>query len=284
MTRCLRRRLRKLAKLRTIVVDDEPLSVRLLESMLTEFPAIEIVDTARNGRQAIRAVQDREPDLLILDIQMPGMTGFDVIKGLQADIMPLVIFCTAYERYAVEAFDLYAVDYLLKPINRRRLKIAVDRALARHSLERRPVEQKSALIGAIDEIGKRVAGSHDVDTAGAAAKTHAPADRKIAIKDGDNIIMVAINDIVWVEAAGDYMCVHANGATHIMRSTLKELMKKLESEIFKRIHRSTIVNLNHIDRVTPLPRGEYMIELDCGETLKVSRNYRSSIRTYLDAH
>ena len=271
-------------KLRTIIVDDEPLSVRLLDSMLGNFSEIEIVGHCRNGREAVRAVQNLQPDLLVLDIQMPGMTGFDVIKELQADIMPMVIFCTAYQRYAVEAFDLYAVDYLLKPITASRLQLAVDRALARRNEELEGAEQKGVLIGAIDEIAKRVHDKADGTISVVEAKPEAPADRKIAIKDGDNIIMVDIDDIVWVDAAGDYMCVHANGVTHIMRSTLKVLVEKLESEIFKRIHRSTIVNLNHIEQVTPLPRGEYILELDCGESLKVSRNYRHAIRDYLDAH
>ena len=271
-------------KLRTVIVDDEPLSVRLLDAMLSDFAGIEIVDRCRNGREAVRAVQSLEPDLLILDIQMPGMTGFDVIKELQADVMPMVIFCTAYQRYAVEAFDLYAVDYLLKPITAARLQLAVDRALARRREEFEGGGQKSVLIGAIDEIAKRVHDKGEVTTPAAEARSEAPVDRKIAIKDGDNIIMVDIDDIVWVDAAGDYMCVHANGLVHIMRSTLKVLVEKLESDTFKRIHRSTIVNLNHIEQVTPLPRGEYILELDCGESLKVSRNYRHAIRAYLDAH
>lgn len=273
-----------MSKLRTIIVDDEPLSLRLLDAMLGSIAEVELIACCHNGREAVRAVQKMEPDLLILDIQMPGMTGFDVIKELQGDVMPMVIFCTAYQRYAVEAFELYAVDYLLKPINAHRLQLAVDRALARRSEEPRLVEKKGMLIGAIDQIAKRVEDNEGSDSPAIQTRTEAPADRKIAIRDVDNITMVDIDEIVWVEAAGDYMCVHANGVTHIMRSTLKMLVEKLESDIFKRIHRSTIVNLNHIQQVTPLPRGEYILELDCGESLKVSRNYRHSIKAYLDAH
>lgn len=268
-------------KLRTIIVDDEPLALRLLDSMLAGFPGIEVIDRCRNGREAIQAVLEHEPDLLILDIQMPGVTGFDVIKGLQAELMPMVIFCTAYQHYAVEAFDLYAVDYLLKPVNTGRLELALERAYARYREESEEADHKSALIGAIDEVTKRVQGK-----SGAVAidSVEGPADRKIAIKDVDRVTMVDIDDIVWVDAAGDYMCIHANGITHIMRSTLKALVDKLDSRHFKRIHRSTIVNLNHIEHVKSLARGEYILELDCGESLKVSRNYRDAVKDYLSAH
>jgi len=271
-----------LRRLRTIIVDDEPLALRLLESVLADFAGVELIDRCRNGREAVRAVQEHAPDLLILDIQMPGMTGFDVIKHLQADLVPMVIFCTAYQRYALEAFDLYAVDYLLKPITADRLRLALDRANARYDEEQDRRQEKSTLLGAIDEIAQRVHGKAEkvsADETGVAA-----ADQKIAIKDVDSITMVDIDDIVWVDAAGDYMCIHANGITHIMRSTLKSLVEKLPPDNFKRIHRSTIVNLKHIEKVTPLPRGEYILELDCGESLKVSRNYRDAIRSYLDAH
>jgi two-component system LytT family response regulator len=270
-----------LPKLRTVIVDDEPLALRLLESILADFPDIEVIDRCRNGREAIHAVQQQEPDLLILDIKMPGISGFDVIKGLQADLVPMVIFCTAYQRYAVEAFDLYAVDYLLKPVNAGRLQLALERAQARYREESEEADHKSALIGAIDEVTKRVQGKSGTV---AINTVEAPADRKIAIKDVDRVTMVDIDDIVWVDAAGDYMCIHANGVTHIMRSTLKALVDKLDSHHFKRIHRSTIVNLNHIEHVKSLARGEYILELDCGESLKVSRNYRDAVKDYLSAH
>ena len=268
-------------KLRTIIVDDEPLALRLLESILADFPDIEVIERCRNGREAIHAVQEQEPDLLILDIQMPGITGFDVIKGLQAELVPMVIFCTAYQHYAVEAFDLYAVDYLLKPLNVGRLQLALERAHARHREESDEADHKSAIIGAIGEVTKRLQGKSGAE---AINSVETPVDRKIAIKDVDKVTMVDIDDIVWVDAAGDYMCIHAGGITHIMRSTLKALVDKLDSSNFKRIHRSTIVNLNHIEHVKSLPRGEYILELDCGESLKVSRNYRDAVKDYLSAH
>jgi len=270
-----------LPKLRTIIVDDEPLGLRLLESMLAGCPDIEVIDRCRNGREALLAVQEQEPELLILDIQMPGITGFDVVRQLQSDLVPMVIFCTAYERFAVEAFDLHAVDYLLKPVNAGRLQLALDRARMRRREKGAEADNKGALIGAIDEITNRIHGRPE----GVVVQTaQVPADRKIAIRDADKITMVAIDDIGWVDAAGDYMCIHADGITHILRSTLKALVEKLDSNYFKRIHRSTIVNLNHIQQVKSLPRGEYILELDCGENLKVSRNYRDAVKDYLSAH
>jgi two-component system LytT family response regulator len=271
-----------LPNLRTLIVDDEPLALRLMESMLNEADDIEVIGSCRNGREAVAKVQDLAPDLLILDIQMPGINGFDVIKELQADLLPMVIFCTAYQRYALEAFDLHAVDYLLKPVSSDRLHLALERARSRMGLGAQDRQRKSDLIGAIEEIATR---SHEKDQASSGgAPPVVAAERKIAIKDVDTVVMVDIDDIDWVDAAGDYMCVHAKGVTHIMRSTLKALMEKLENAQFKRIHRSTIVNLNCITQVNSLPRGEYLLDLNCGERLKVSRNYRDVIKVFLDAH
>ena len=252
-----------------------------MRSLLADIADIDVVAECRNGREAIAAVQGLEPDLMLLDIKMPGVSGFDVIRTLQADIMPMVIFCTAYQRYALDAFDLHAVDYLLKPVDESRLKRAVERAQQRLTLEKLE-EVKPPLIGAIDEI------AHKVSSRGAGAGI-APAleenvtdTRKLAIKDQDSTVLVKMDDIEWVDAAGDYMCIHISGETHIMRSTLKGLMSRLDPEKFKRIHRSTLVNLDRIVKVTPLQKGEYLLDLDCGEKLKVSRNYRQEVKLYLE--
>ena len=268
-------------KLRTIVVDDEPLARRLMRSLLADIADIEVVAECRNGREAIAAVQGLSPDLMLLDIKMPGMSGFDVVRELQADVMPMVIFCTAYQRYALDAFDLHAVDYLLKPVDEGRLQRAVARAVQRSDKER--AEQvKSPLIGAIDEITKKIASRGSGGRGAPALEDAITENAKLAIKDRDSTVLVNIDDIDWVDAAGDYMCIHIGGETHIMRSTLKGLMPKLNPATFKRIHRSTVVNLNRIIKVTPLQKGEYELDLDCGETLKVSRNYRQEIKLYLD--
>ena len=267
--------------LRTVIVDDEPLARKLLRVLLEETPGIELVAECKNGREAVEATQKLEPDLLILDIQMPGMSGFEVIKALQSDLMPMAIFCTAYQRYAVDAFDLHAVDYLLKPVDGRRLERAVQRALARFAEDGKEGEHKTALVGAIDEITKKVSGQSSPQSPLQSSDEALAADRKIAIKDHDSIVLIDTLDIDWVDAAGDYMCVHVKGETHIMRSTLKNLMSRLDPDKFKRIHRSTVVNLERIEQVTSQPKGEYILNLDCNERLKVSRNFRDAIKTFL---
>ena len=268
-------------QLRTVIVDDEPLARKLLRALLEDIPGLELIAECKNGREAVEATQSLEPDLLILDIQMPGMNGFEVIKALQSDIMPMAVFCTAYQRYAVDAFDLHAVDYILKPVDGRRLQRAVQRALARFDEENKAGEHKTALVGAIDEIANKVSGQSSPQTPLHSSDDALAADRKIAIKDHDSIVLIETADIDWVDAAGDYMCVHVKGETHIMRSTLKNLMSRLDPDKFKRIHRSTVVNLDRIEQVTSQPKGEYILDLDCSERLKVSRNFRDSIKTFL---
>lgn len=270
-------------RLRTIIVDDEPLARRLMRSMLSELDSIELIAECRNGREAIAAVQGLAPDLMLLDVKMPGFSGFDVVRELQADVMPLVIFCTAYQRYALDAFDLHAVDYLLKPIDEVRLQRAVARANQRVGQDE-DNENKTPLVGAIDEIARKVAGRGDEAALPDSAAKSLSESRKLAIKDNDATVLVSVDDIDWIDAAGDYMCIHVAGETHIMRSTLKNLMSRLDPEKFKRIHRSTVVNLDRIAKATPLQKGEYMLDLDCEEKLKVSRNYRQEIKIFLDAN
>jgi two-component system LytT family response regulator len=270
-----------LRKLRTVIVDDEPLARRLLRAMLAEIPEIELIAECRNGREALEVTRDLTPDLLILDIQMPGVSGFDVVKGLQSDLMPMVIFCTAYQRYAVDAFDLHAVDYLLKPVDGVRLQRAVLRAQERFDADKKKSEHKSPLLGAIDEIAKRVAGRTDARHPEQSSEEALTADRKIAIKDNEATVLIDIDDIDWVDAAGDYMCLHVKGETLIMRSTLKNLVARLDPDKFARIHRSTLVNLDRIVKATPLTKGEYILDLVCDAQLKVSRNYRQAIKIFL---
>jgi two-component system LytT family response regulator len=270
-----------LRQLKTIIVDDEPLARKLLLSLLSEIPEIDVIRQCRNGREAVDACRDLAPDLMILDIQMPQVSGFDVVRELQSDLMPMVIFCTAYQRYALDAFDLHAVDYLLKPIDQKRLQRAVARAMERRQDDSGTGEHKSPLLGAIDEIAKKVSGRSNTRNPAQASDESLLADRKIAIKDHDSTVLIEIDDIDWVDAAGDYMCVHVKGETLILRSTLKNLMSKLDPGQFKRIHRSTLVNLSRIIKATPLQKGEYMLDLDCDEQLKVSRNYRQGIKLFL---
>ena len=270
-----------MTKLRTLIVDDEPLALKLIRKHLEKFPEIEIVAESKNGREACDAIMEFAPDLMFLDIQMPGMNGFDVVEKLQADVVPLVVFTTAYEQFALEAFDVHAVDYILKPLDVELLKRAVERAIERFS-HGEGESQKNKIIGAIDDINHR--DSHSTQTnpqAFPAQSSNHDIERKIVIKDRDVITLLKQSEIEWVDAAGDYVCLHADGVTHIKRSTLKDLLAELDETIFKRVHRSTIVNLNHIEKVIPHSKGEFFLQLSEFERIKVSRNYREVIKTFL---
>ena len=263
-------------KLRTIIVDDEPLALKLLRTVLSEISDVEIVAECSNGKQAVEAATQLEPELIFLDIQMPGMNGFDVIKSLQTEIMPMVVFVTAYDQYAVDAFDLHAVDYVLKPLDSERIARSVERAIDRlkNDVDR---SFKSPLIGAIEEISERASKEKNVEPA-----NNLPdgMKRKLLVRDSGVVKVIPFDDIDWVDAAGDYMCVHAVGETHVIRSTLRDLMTKLDDNLFVRIHRSTIVNVERVVSVTPLQKGGSLLHLTQGESLKVSRNYRDSIRKF----
>ena len=261
-----------MSKLKTIIVDDEPLALKYLHSVLADFTDIEVVADFRNGREAVLAASQINPDLMFLDIQMPGMNGFEVIKALQADVMPMVIFVTAFDQYALDAFDLHAVDYLLKPLDPERVARAVKRAVDR-SQGNQNQSHKAPLIGAIGAIAERVTSETPADDPASESIKN-----KLLVRDSGVVKVIPFDDIDWVDAAGDYMCVHALGETHIIRITLGELMGKLDDKLFVRIHRSTIVNVQRVVSITPLPKGGSLLELSAGETLKVSRNYRESIR------
>jgi len=263
-------------KLRTIIVDDEPLALKLLRTVLSEISDVEIVAECSNGKQAVEAATELEPELIFLDIQMPSMNGFDVIKSLQTDIMPMVVFVTAYDQYAVDAFDLHAVDYVLKPLDSERIARSVERAIDRlkNDVDR---SFKSPLIGAIEEISERASKEKSDESV-----NNLPdgMKRKLLVRDSGVVKVIPFDDIDWVDAAGDYMCVHAVGETHVIRSTLRDLMTKLDDNLFVRIHRSTIVNVERVVSVTPLQKGGSLLHLTQGESLKVSRNYRDSIRKF----
>ena len=263
--------------LRTILVDDEALSLSSLGGILKEVPEIDIIGTCQNGRQAVEMATSEVPDLLFLDIQMPGLNGFQVVQKLQSDLMPMIVFSTAYDKYAAEAFDLHAVDYVLKPFDADRVKRAVDRVIERagsSSAENR----KKPLIGAIKDISENINEESFPSSATRFVDGMAEdSQRKIAIRDGSSVTFLPFEDIEWVDAAGDYMCVHASGETYVARSTLKDLLDKLDEKLFKRIHRSTIVNISSIVKISSLPKGERLLRLSSGHNLKVSRTYRNSI-------
>ncbi|MFQ3264998.1 MAG: two-component system LytT family response regulator [Colwellia sp.] len=270
-----------MTKLRTIIVDDEPLALNLLRAKLNKIPEIEIVAECKNGREAIQSTMDLAPDLMFLDIQMPGIDGFGVIKKLQSDIVPMVVFTTAFEQYALDAFDVHAVDYILKPIDEDRIQRAIQRAIVRSETDENTLN-KSRIISAIDTINARANVDSIITQIVSLPKVDTgKLERKIVIKDRDDITLLKQADIEWVDAAGDYVCLHAEGVTHIKRCTLKKLLEDLDPEMFKRVHRSTIVNLNYIQKVIPHTKGEFFLKLGEYDQVKVSRNYREVIKNFL---
>ena len=272
--------------LKTIIVDDEPLALKLLAAKLKKMPNIEVIAQCSNGREAIKAVIELAPDLLFLDIQMPGLSGLDVVKQLQNDTMPLIVFATAYQQYALEAFDAYAVDYVLKPIDDESIQRAVDRTLQRLAIKsHEQSENKREVIGAIAQIdqknNKTVTWMADDSTQQDPQSVYVK-NRKIVIKDRDEIHLLKHQDIQWIDAAGDYVCLHVLGETYVKRCTLKEILAELDEKQFKRVHRSTIVNLDFIDKVIPHTKGEFFLMMGEYDKIKVSRNYKDVVRAFLE--
>ena len=261
--------------LRTLIVDDEVLARRGLEIRLAQMPDVEIVGACANGREAVAAIAALTPDLVFLDIEMPGLDGFDVIREVQADSLPMIVFVTAFDQYALHAFDVHAVDYVLKPVELSRLTTAIERARARRDGEH-AIGEKAKLLDLIDALERRPA---------RLGTTEEPIARhngqRISFKDGATIVRLPIADIDWIDAAGDYMCIHADGKTHVVRMTMKALEDQLDPARFQRIHRSTIVNLDRVERLSPHTNGEYFVSLVGGARLKLSRTYKEKLARFL---
>jgi two-component system LytT family response regulator len=267
-----------MSTLSAVIVDDEHLARRGLALRLRELDEVEVVAECGNGEEALRAVSEHAPDLLFLDIQMPGMDGFEVVEKLQGDALPMVIFVTAYDDYAIRAFKVHAVDYVLKPVEGDRLREAVERAVAQREQASRAAGKEKLVKLIMTLTGESAAGVEALVERGS-AETGWP--EKITVKDGCDIQFIRVADISWVDAAGDYMCIHAAGQTHIMRITMKQLEGMLNPAQFLRVHRSTIVNGRVITGAQTLSNGEYMLNLEGGTQLKVSRSYRDRIRQFL---
>ena len=261
--------------LRTLLVDDEPLARRGLVLRLADEPGIEIVGECGNGEDAVRSVAQLEPDLMFLDVQMPGLDGFATLRAIPASQMPLVVFVTAYDHYAIRAFEASAVDYVLKPIDDSRLAQALYRVRQQHA-ERKAEAHCARLLNLLGEISGRPALTLDealredgLPTAGAAAR--------LAFKDGSRTVRVDPAEIRWIDAAGDYMCVHTDAETHVLRATLRDFEQRLDPRRFTRVHRSTIVNVARVRELRAHINGEYFLVLDSGHELKLSRSYKEKL-------
>ena len=255
---------------RVLIVDDEPPARKRIAKLLAAHEGFEAVGECANGREALDAIRADAPDLVLLDVQMPEMSGLDVLDALDPEATPAVVFVTAYDQHALQAFELHAVDYLLKPFDDERFALALDRARARiesghlAGLSRR-------LLGLLQNV------RHDRDeTPAALAEQTAPLDR-LAIRSGDRILIVKVEDIDWIEGAGVYARLHVGTKAHLIRETLTNLAEQLDAGRFVRIHRSTIVNRDRVRELRSYFHGEYLVLLDDGTQLKLSRTYRDSL-------
>ncbi|MFC2953403.1 LytR/AlgR family response regulator transcription factor [Marinicaulis aureus] len=267
-------------KIRVILVDDEPLALRGLKLRLQAFPEVEIVGECANGREAVKEIKALTPDLVFLDIQMPGLDGFGVVRAMIGAPAPLFIFVTAYDKYAIDAFEANALDYIVKPVEEERLNDALHRA--REALKSKvAASRESKLIEMLaslsdddrDRIKELINDPEWTD------KQRYP--ERLSFKDGSKVVMLDADEIEWIDAAGDYMCIHAGGKTHIIRETMKALQTRLDPERFQRVHRSAIVNVKRVKELHPHSNGEYFLILDNGGELKLSRSYKDVVARFL---
>ncbi len=262
--------------IRTILVDDEKLAIQGLQLRLEKYPDVEIIDTCSNGREAIRKIKTEKPDLVFLDIQMPGFDGFSVVKGVMEIEPPLIVFVTAYQEHAVKAFEANAVNYLMKPVDESKLDDTLARVRQRLA-DKRSAEEAEKLKTVLAEVAPDAVEQIPEDVDPNADRY----EKLINIKDRGQIFRIDVDTIEHIEAAGDYMCIRTADNSLILRETMKDLEKRLDPRRFQRVHRSTIVNLNLVRQVKPHTNGECFLVLDSGQQVKVSRSYRDVIARFV---
>jgi two-component system, LytTR family, response regulator len=255
--------------LRAIIVDDEELARRGIRALLQRAGDVEIVSECGSGEEAIRAINAAEPELVYLDIQMPGKTGFDVIAALPKNKCPHIIFVTAFDRFAVRAFEMHALDYLLKPVNEERFNASLARA-------------RAAVAGARDDFMIRRLWQMRTEFRASSSQDSLPTiTDRIPVKAQGRVIIVNVPDIDWVEADGDYVSVHVGPKSWLLRETIAAAEARLALSGFVRIHRSTLVNIYRVHELLPLSKGEFTVVLLDGTQLKLSRNYRFALERLL---
>lgn len=269
-------------KIRALVVDDESLAREALLVMLGGDPEIEVIAECRNGKEAVTAIREQSPEVVFLDIQMPEMDGFQVVEAVGAMQMPVTIFVTAYDKHALRAFEAHALDYLLKPFDHDRFNTALQRAKT-CVRQQKLSEISEGLFAMLQDLKLKTADPpSEVDS----KKLESPAQKepidRVVIKAGGRIYFLKVEEIDWVEGAGDYLSLHSGNQTHLIRETMGSFHAKLNPRKFLRIHRSTLVNIERIKDIRPLFKGEYLITLTSGIRLKASRGYRHELQPLLD--
>ena len=250
-------------RIRALVIDDEPLAREMIREMLSDDPEVEIIGECINGHEAVAAIRAHAPDLLFLDVQMPELGGFAVLEALEAEHIPFVIFVTAYDQYAVRAFEVHALDYLLKPFDRERFEAAWQRAKAQIRRER-TANLDQRILALLEEI-----------------KAAPKYLERLVIKTGGRVFFLETDDIYWIEAEGNYVRIHNGQKSYLLRETISGLEAQLDPKKFLRIHRSAIVKIDRIQELQPWFHGEYRVILHNGTQLTLSRNYRENLQEAL---
>jgi two-component system LytT family response regulator len=250
-------------KIRTIIADDEPLARERLRKLLALEPRIEVIAECSDGREAVEAIRKESPALVFLDVQMPELDGFGVLQALDKSKRPAVIFVTAHDKFALKAFEVHAIDYLLKPFDRERFQTALHRALD-HIQKHTTLELNERLSALLADV-----------------RQEAKYAERLAIKSSGKVVFLKTSEIDWVEAADNYVNLHAGTESYLHRETMSALEEMLDPDRFLRISRSTMVNIDCVKELQPLFHGEYSVILKNGARLTLSRGYRDKIQQFL---
>jgi two-component system LytT family response regulator len=251
---------------RVVIVDDEPLARSGVEARLAQHSDVQIVASCSTGREAASAINDLGPDLVFLDVQMPDLNGFDVLRKIPPSQMPSVVFLTAYDHYALEAFDVHAVDYLLKPIDEPRFARALERARAQiKTASGQHVERR--LRDMLEQLQTK--------------ETRVAYESRFAVRTGRRVVIISVEDIDWVEATGDYVALHVGTKSHLLRQTMGRLELQLDPERFIRVHRSAIVHASRICELESLANREYLLRLTNGTKIRTSRRFSDKVDRWL---
>lgn len=257
--------------IRTVVVEDEPVSRDRLVALLADEPEVEVVATCADGRSAVETIATAEPDLVLLDIQLPELDGLSLARTLSGERRPAVVFITAHDQYALPAFEIHALDYLLKPFSEERFRESLAH-VRRHLQQKRATALGQQIIDMMPGVG----------FAGLPATPVPRRPQRIAVKGSGRVYFVKVDDIDYCEAAGNYACLHTGGRTHLIRETMNSLEARLDAEVFVRIHRSVIVNVERIHEIQSTFGGESIVKLRDGTRLTMSRTYRDALQSRLD--
>lgn len=257
-------------KIRTLIVDDEPLARQNIHLLVKDDPDIEIIGECGSGHEARKFIKEQAPDLMFLDIQMPEMSGFELLEKLSGEPLPVIVFVTAFDQYALRAFEVHAIDYLLKPFNDERFEKALRQAkLQVENLEVGKLSQK--LLALIE----------DRETPPPAKSMPGKFLKRLMIKSASRIVFLNVGDINWISADDYYVKLHTGKKSHLLRETMNDLETQLDPEMFVRIHRSTIVNINQIKELQALFNGDYLVVLNDGTEHKLSRSRREQVQIIL---